>query len=63
MQKLNFLGTHWRGLALIGTPKKTPDLRIAQPLCSLWLCVKSNCSYYWPENDVLILSFEWTVLK
>ena len=22
MQKLNFPGTHWRGLALIGSPKK-----------------------------------------
>ena len=22
MQKLNFPGTHWRGLALIGAPKK-----------------------------------------
>ena len=25
MQKLNFPGTHWRGLALVGAQKNTPQ--------------------------------------
>ena len=32
MQKLNFPGTHWRGLALIGA-KKTPGLSLTISDC------------------------------
>jgi len=28
MQKLNFPGTHWRGVALIGAQKKNPEIAI-----------------------------------
>ena len=40
MQKLNFPGTAWRGLALIGTQKKTPDLidRVSRSSSSLLEC-------------------------
>ena len=57
MQKLNFPGTHWRGLALIcRRPKKTPD-------CSMYTYISWHIwANTWQSCRLLFCSW-WSTLK